>query len=122
MKISFNPNATAVNDIDFVTIRMSLYQHDEVTIVKSHITDGTTISLNTKKDKVFRLKKAPRIETIPEWNKFCATNSIEGFVDTDINYGEYPEIISSYDGKFEFVNNLEEVDEKDYPFLEEHYA
>ena len=121
MKINFNPNATAVKDIDFVTIRMSLYQHDGETIVKSHITDGTTISLNTKKDKVFRLKKAPRIETILEWNKFCATNSIEGFVDTDINYGEYPEIISSYDGKFEFVNNLEEVDEKDYPFLEEHY-
>ena len=121
MKISFNPNATAVKDIDFVSIRMSLYQHDGETIVKSHITDGTTISLNTKKDKVFRLKKAPRIETIPEWNKFCATNSIEGFVDMDINYGEYPEIISSYDGRFEFMNNLEEVDEKDYPFLEEHY-
>lgn len=121
MKINFNPNATAVKDNDFVTIRMSLYQHDGETIVKSHITDGTTISLNTKKDKVFRLKKAPRMETIYEWNDFCRTNPIEGFVDEDISYGEYPEIISSYDGKFEYMKNLEEVDEHDFKFLEGEY-
>lgn len=121
MKINFNPNATTVKDIDYVIIRISLYQQEGQNIVKVHVNNGTTISLDTKKDKVFRLKKSPHIETIREWKDFCDTNPIEGFVEADSNCGEYPEIISSYNGKFEYMKNLEEVDEHDFEFLEGQY-
>lgn len=120
MKINFNPNATAVKDINFVSIRMSLYQNNEYDIVKSHIVNGTTISLDTEKDKVFRLRKSPDMVDISEWDDFCKTNPIEGFA-KDSNYGEYPEIISSYNGKFEFMTNLEKVDDNDFDPLKEEY-
>ena len=120
MKISFNPNATAVKDNDFVTIHMSLYQEDDYDIVKSNITNGTTISLDTEKHKVFRLRKSPDMESISEWDDFCKTSSIEGFAEGS-NYGEYPEIISSYNGKFEYMTNLEKVDDLDLLYIEYDY-